>query len=111
MDTPVTTLEKPSIAKESFASIIEIQLLPGKKDELKTIAEEMRPELEKIDGIKQFILIDRGDDKALGVSFYSNAAEQEAASAKAKELLDKWAHLVTTSPVRTGCNVLVHQIF
>lgn len=111
MDTPITTLEKPSIAKESFASLIEIQLMPGKTTELKTIAEEMRPDMEKIEGIKQFILIDRGDDKALAVSFYANSDQQEAASTKAAELLGKWSHIVTTPPVRVGCKVLVHQIF
>lgn len=111
MDTPVTTLEKPSIVKQSFASIIEVQLQPDKITELAAIAKDMRPELEEIEGIKQFILIDRGNDKALAVSFYANSAQQEAAAPKAKELLDKWAHLVTTPPVRTGCKVLVHQVF
>lgn len=111
MDTPVTTLQKPTIAKESFASIIELQLKPGKTQELAVIAEEMRPDLEKIEGIKQFILIDRGEGKALGISFYANSAQQEAATPKAMELLDKWSDLVTVPPVRTGCKVLVHQIF
>ena len=111
MDTPVTTLQKPTFAKESYASLIEIQFKPGKKDELVTIAEEMRTDLEKLDGIKQFILIDRGGDKALAVAFYSNRAQQEAATLDAEKLQDRWSHLVTMPPVRTGCNVLVHQIF
>ncbi len=111
MDTPVTTLQKPTFAKESYASLIEIEFKPGKKDELVAISEEMRADMEKLDGIKQFILIDRGDDKALAVGFYSNRAQQEAATPNAEKLLERWEHLVTTPPVRTGCNVLVHQIF
>lgn len=111
MDTPVTTLQKPTIAKESFASIIEIQLQPGKTEELAAIAEEMRPDLEKLEGLKQFILVDRGQDKALAISFYAKSAEQEAATPKAQELLARWSHIVTVPPVRTGCKVLVHQIF
>lgn len=111
MDTPVTTLQKPTFAKESYASLIEMEFKPGKKDELTVIAEEMRADLEKLDGIKQFILIDRGGNKALAVAFYSTRAQQEAATLDAKELQDRWGDLVTTPPVRTGCNVLVHQIF
>ena len=111
MDTPVTTLQKPTFAKESYASLIEIEFKPGKKDELVTIAEEMRADLEKLDGIKQFILIDRGDNKAMALAFYSNRAQQEAATLNAEKLQDRWEHLVAMPPVRTGCNVLVHQIF
>lgn len=111
MDTPVKTLQKPTFAKESYASLIEIEFKPGMESELTIISEAMRADLEKLDGIKQFVLIDRGDNKALAVTFYSTKAEQEAATLDAKELQDRWGHLVTTPPVRTGCNVMVHQIF
>lgn len=111
MDTPVTTFDKPTVAMDLFASVIEIQLKPSKTDELTTIAREMKPDLEQIAGLKQFILIDRGQDKALAISFYAKSAEQEAATPKAQELLARWSHLVTVPPERTGCEVIVNEIF
>ena len=111
MDTPVTTLDKPTVETDLFASVIEIQLQPGKTEELTTIAREMKPDLEQIAGLKQFILIDRRQDKALAVSFYQSRAHQEAATQKAQELLGRWSHLVTVPPQRLGCKIIVNELF
>ncbi len=55
-----------------YASVVEIQLKPGKMDEATEIARAMRPDLEQINGLKQFVVIDHCDDKILTVVIYKS---------------------------------------
>ena len=111
MDTHVTTLDETTVATGLIASVIEIHLKAGKTNELATIAHNMKPDLEQISGLKQFILIERGLDQALAVSFYESRAHQENATPKAQELLARWSHLVTVPPQRIACKIIVNENF
>ncbi len=94
-----------------YASVINFQLKPGKTDEATAMAEAMRPELESVPGIRQFIVIDQGDDNGLAVVIYNSQADQEAATPKAQELLGSMAELYAAPPERKGCEVTVNESF
>ena len=72
-----------------YTSIIEIQLQPGKMDEAKEMSEAMAPELGQIDGCRQFIVIDKGDDAALVLAIYDSQEQQAAAAPKAEKAAPK----------------------
>ena len=76
-----------------YASYIEMQLKAGKTAEAIEITEGMKPDITPM-GIKQFIVIDKGDDNILAMAFYDTAEEQEAAAPKAKELLGRLTELI-----------------
>ena len=94
-----------------YASVIEIQLKPGKMDEATAIAREMTPEVGQINGLKQFVVIDHCHDRFLGVVIYESKADQEAATPKARELIGRFADLGAAPPERMGCEVTVNEVF
>ncbi len=94
-----------------YASVIEIQLKPGKMDEATEIARAMRPELEQLHGLKQLVVIDHCHDKLLAVAIYEGKADQEAATPKAQELIGRLAELAAAPPERMGCAVTVNEVF
>ncbi len=94
-----------------YCSVLEIQLKPGKMDEATEIVSAMRPELEQINGLKQFVAIDHCHDRFLGVVIYESKADQEAATPKAQELLGRLAELAAAPPERMGCEVTVNEVF
>ncbi len=94
-----------------FTSVIEFQILPGKMEEAIEFAGSLGSELEQIDGLKQFITIDRGNDRALSLVIYESQAQWEAAGPRAQEILGRMAGLVAAPPNREGCEVPVNQTF
>ena len=94
-----------------YSSVLEIQLKPGKMDEATEIVSAMRPELEQINGLKQFVAIDHCHDKFLAVVIYEGKADQEAATPKAQEIIGRLAELVAAPPERMGCEVIVNEVF
>ena len=94
-----------------YASVVEIQLKAGKMDEATEIARAMRPDLEQLNGLKQFIVIDHCHDKLLAVVIYEGKADQEAATPKAQELLGRFAELAAALPESMGCEVTVNEVF
>ena len=94
-----------------YASVIELQFKPGKIEEALELARSLRSELAGLDGIKQFITIDRGDDSSLAVVIYGSQAQWEAAAPRAQEILGRMADLVAAPPVRAGGDVYVNEMF
>ena len=94
-----------------YASVVEIQLKPGKMDEATEIMRAMRPDIEQIKGLKQLVVIDHCNDKLLAVVIYEGKADQEAATPKAQELLARLAELAAAPPERMGCEVTVNEVF
>ena len=94
-----------------YATIIEMKFKPGSTEEATQLAQAMRPDLAGIDGIKQFLIVDRGDDTSLLVSVYGTESQQEAAGPKGQELLGRVAHLFAETPERLGGTVLVNETF
>ncbi len=94
-----------------YASVVEIQLKPGKMDEATEIVRAMRPDLEQLNGLKQLVVIDHCHDKLLAVVIYEGKADQEAATPKAQELLGRLAEVAAAPPERMGCAVTFNEVF
>mgnify|MGYP001308585592 CR=1 FL=1 len=90
-----------------FASVIEMQVNTGNIDELIDFIQNS--DIDQIDGMRQFIVIDRGNDRALGIAIYDNQEQQESAGPKARELLGKMSSFLSAPPNRQGCAVLVNK--
>ena len=94
-----------------YSSIIEFQLQPGKMDEAMEITEGMKADLSHIDGLQQFIMVDKGNDSCLALAIYASQAQQEAASYKARELLGRLAWICSAAPERKGGEVMVNDTY
>ena len=92
-----------------YTSIIEIQIQSGKMDEALEITEAMKPDLAQLDGLRQFIVIDKGNDAILVLAIYDSQAQQEAAGPKAQELLGRMGALCTAAPERKSGDVKVNE--
>jgi hypothetical protein len=93
-----------------YASYIEMQLKPGKMADAIEMAKQMEADLGQM-GMKQFIIIDRGNDSSTLVALYDTAEDQEAAGPKAAELLGRLADLMAAPPDRKQVEVPINFIF
>ena len=93
-----------------YASYIEMQLKPGKMADAIEMAKQMEVDLGQM-GMKQFIIIDRGNDSSTLVALYDTAEDQEAAGPKAAELLGRLADLMAAPPDRKQVEVPINFIF
>lgn len=92
-----------------FASVTEVQFKPGKGKEANELALSRFLELEDVEGLKQVITIDRGNDKRLIIGMYENQSQQEAGASSFQETLRLWGDLVAEEPVRDGGEVITHN--
>ena len=93
-----------------YASYIEMQLKPGKMAEAIEMTKQMEADLGQM-GMKQFIIVDRGNDSSTLVALYDTAEDQEAAGPKAAELLGRLADLMAAPPDRKQLEVPINFIF
>ena len=93
-----------------YASYIEMQLKPGKMAEAIEMTKQMEADLGQM-GMKQFIIVDRGNDSSTLVALYDSAEDQEAAGPKAAELLGRLADLMAAPPERKQVEVPINFIF
>ena len=93
-----------------YASYIEMQLKPGKTAETIKMTKQMEAELGQM-GMKQFIIVDRGDDSSTLIALYDTAQDQEAAGPKAAELLGRLAVFMAAPPERNQVEVPINFIF
>jgi len=93
-----------------YASYIEMQLKPGKMAEAIEMTKQMEADLGQM-GMKQFIIVDRGNDSSTLVALYDTAEDQEAAGPKAAELLGRLADLMAAPPDRKQVEVPINFIF
>ena len=94
-----------------YASYIEMQLKPGKMAEAVERMKQVKVELGQVDGLRQFIIVDRGNDSSTLVALYDTAEDQEAAGPKAAELLGRLADLMAAPPDRKQVEVPINFIF
>ena len=94
-----------------YASYIEMQLKPGKMAEAVERLKEVEAELGQVDGLKQFIIVDRGNDSSTVLALYNTAEDQEAAGPKAAELLSRLANLFAAPPERKQVEVPINFTF
>ena len=93
-----------------YASYIEMQLKPGKMADAIEMAKQMEADLGQM-GMKQFIIVDRGNDSSTLVALYDTAEDQEAAGPKAAELLGRLAVFMAGPPERKQVEVPINFIF
>ena len=93
-----------------YASYIEMQLKSGKMAEAIEMTKQMEADLGQM-GMKQFIIVDRGNDSSTLVALYDTAEDQEAAGPKAAELLGRLADLMAAPPDRKQVEVPINFIF
>ena len=93
-----------------YASYIEMQLKPGKMAEAIKMTEQMEADLGQM-GMKQFIIVDKGNDSSTLIALYDTAEDQEAAGPKAAELLGRLAVFMAGPPERKQVEVPINFIF
>ena len=93
-----------------YASYIEFQYKPEKTAEAIEMTKQMEADLGQM-GMKQFIIVDKGDDSSTLVALYDTAEDQEAAGPKAAELLGRLAIFMAGPPERKQVEVPINFIF
>ena len=93
-----------------YASYIEMQLKPGTMADAIEMAKQMEADLGQM-GMKQFIIVDRGNDSSTLVALYDTAQAYYAAGPKAAELLGRLADLMAAPPDRKQVEVPINFIF
>ena len=93
-----------------YASYIEFQHKPGKKAEAIEMTKKMEADLEQM-GMKQFIIVDKGDNSSILIALYDTAQAYYAAGPKAAELLGRLAVFMTAPPERKQVEVPINIIF
>ena len=93
-----------------YASYIEMQLKPGKMAEVIEITKQMEADLGQM-GMKQFFIIDKGDDSTTLIALYDTAQAYYAAAPKAAELLGRLADFMAVPPERKQGEVPINFIF
>ena len=94
-----------------YASFIETNMKPGTSAEGTEMAESMKSDLAQVDGLRQFIMIDKGDDNSVVIALYDSAEDQVAAGPQAAELLSRFAGLLAEPPERNQVEVPINFIF
>ena len=93
-----------------YASYIEMQLKPGKMAEAIEMTKQMEADLGQM-GMKQIIIVDKGDDSSTLVALYDTAQAYYAAGPKAAELLGRLAVFMAGPPERKQVEVPINFIF
>ena len=94
-----------------YAAHVEVQIQSGKTAEAIQRVKDMTADIGTIPNIKRFMLIDKGDDKALFFAFYDSAEDQERATPKAQELLGALADLMAEPPERVQVEVAIEHTY
>lgn len=95
-----------------YATVIEIDMKPDSKDEAIEKSGELMDEFSsKVEGIRGFMLLDRGDNKATAIVVYESKENWEAATSASAEILGQLAPYMAGVPERTGCEVMLAKRF
>ena len=94
-----------------YASYIEMQLKPGKMAEAVEMIERVESELQFVDGLKQFIVVDRGNDSSTVLALYNTVEDQEAAGPKSAEIVSRLKDIIAAPPDRKKVEVPINFIF
>jgi hypothetical protein len=94
-----------------YASYIEMQLKPGKMAEAVEMIERVESELQFVDGLKKFIVVDRGNDNSTILALYDTAEDQEAAGPKSAEIISRLKDIIAAPPDRKQVEIPINLIF
>ena len=88
-----------------------MKLKPGKMAEAVERMKEVEAELGQVDGLKQFIIVDRGNDSSTVLALYDTAEDQEAAGPKSAEIVSRFMDVIAAPPDRKQVEVPINFIF
>ncbi len=91
-----------------YATVMETQFKPGTQDEAVALTNDLVREMaDRVQGLKSFIALDRGGDRATVIAVYDTKENWEAAAPVAQEIMGKLGGLLSAMPERTGCEVTI----
>ena len=93
-----------------YASYIEMKLKPGKMAEAIQMTKQMEADLGQM-GMKQFIIVDRGNDSSTLVALYDTAEDQESAGPKSAEIVSRFMDIIAAPPDRKQVEVPINFSF
>ena len=93
-----------------YASYIELQHKPGKTAGAINMTRQMEADLGQM-GMKQFIIVDRGNDSSTVLALYNTAEDQEAAGPKSAEIVSRFMDVIAAPPDRKQVEVPINFIF
>ena len=93
-----------------YASYIEMKLKPGKMAEAIQMTKQMEADLGQM-GMKQFIIVDRGNDSSTLVALYDTAEDQESAGPKSAEIVSRFMDIIAVPPDRKQVEVPINFNF
>ena len=94
-----------------YASHVEVQVLSGKMAEAIQRSKDLINEVNEIPNIRRFMVLDKGNDKALFLAFYDTAEDQVAATPKAQEVIGLLADLAASPPERIQVEVAIDHTY
>ncbi len=91
-----------------YATVMETQFKPGTQDEAIALTNDLVNDLaSRVQGLKSFIALDRGGDRATVIAIYDTMEHWQAAAPVAEEILGKLGGLLSAMPERSGCDVTI----
>ena len=94
-----------------YASYVEAKLKSGTSAKAIEMTKNMISDVGEIPNIKQFVLVDKGDDNVVLLAFYETAEEQELAGPLARELLGRLEHFYAAPPERIQVEVPINHSY
>ena len=94
-----------------YASHVEVQVQSGKMAEAIQRSKDLINEVNEIPNIRRFMVLDKGNDKALFLAFYDTAEDQVAATPKAREVIGLLADLAAAPPERVQAEVAIDHSY
>jgi heme-degrading monooxygenase HmoA len=94
-----------------YASLIEVKLKPGSSEEVTELLGAMRSGLEAIDGLRQLIVVDKGDDTFSEVVIYETESQWESARPQVQQLMMPLIEFLADMPQTVGGTVVMNDNF
>ena len=94
-----------------YASHVEVQIQAGKMAEAIQRSKDLINEVGEIPNLRRFMVLNKGDDKAVYLAFYDTAEDQVAATPKAQEVIGKLADLAAAPPERVQVEVAIDHTY
>ena len=89
-----------------YATIIDVTFKPEKRDEGIALTDELIAEMgNKVEGLRSFIALDRGNNKGTAIALYESKEAWEAAAPVAQEIMARLAPFLAEMPERVGAEV------
>ncbi len=94
-----------------FISISNYSIKPETYDEMVEFTQSVVPELSKIPGCKQMIIVRTGEDSATSIAAYNSKEEAEAATPQIQQIFSRMAEFLSAPPVRTIHEAVFYEQF